>query len=149
MTKIMMARRIASLMTQRSVWRGVCLGCIVSIVSCSSIPGFRPNAEEGASAGQKLFLKISPEEAIDVLQDVAPENGWEVKAVGEQYDLTGPRGKYFRLETNKLIGGKSEMSGVFFSDPRGSYVLIGKREMGLPESLVEPVKAAVRAQVGE
>lgn len=136
-------------MSQRYLWGGVCLWCIVSIVGCSSIPGFRPSSSEAESAGQKLYLQVTPEEAIDILQDVAPEHGWEVKAVGEQYDLTGPRGKYFRVETDRLIGGKSEMSGVFFSDPKGSYVLIGKREMGLPEALVEPVTAAVRQRVGE
>ena len=144
-----MKRMMKSLVSKRSVGWGVCVWCIVSMVSCSSIPGFRPSSSEAESAGQKLYLKVTPEEAIEILQEVAPEHGWEVKAVGEQYDLTGPRGKYFRVEADKLIGGKSEMSGVFFSDPKGAYVLIGKREMGLPEALVEPVKAEVRQRAGE
>jgi hypothetical protein len=131
--------------------RSLCLWCLAALIGCSSIPGFRPNAPEGDKgdkAGQKLYLNISPAEALDILTEIAPERGWEVKSVGEQYDLTGPRGKYFRLETQRLIGGKAEMSGVFFGDPKGTYVLIGEREMGLPEDLVDPLKAAVQQRVG-
>lgn len=121
------------------------MGCVVTLLSCSSIPGFRSDSEdEDAEVGQRLYLEVSPEEALDILTALAPEHGWEVKSVGNQYDLTGPRGKYFRLETRRLIGGASEMSGVFFGDPKGSYVLVGKREMGLPEDLVAPLKSAIQ-----
>ena len=125
------------------------VGCVLLLLGCSSIPGFRSEPEdEGADVGQRLYLQASPEEALDILTALAPEHGWEVKSIGNQYDLTGPRGKYFRLETQRLIGGASEMSGVFFSDAKGSYVLVGKREMGLPEDLVAPLKSAVEAESG-
>lgn len=130
----------------RSLW----LCCIVALVSCSSIPGFRPNTPKGDAAGakdeasKKLYLTVSPEEALDALTEIAPEHGWEVKSVGEQYDLTGARGKYFRIETQKLIGGRLETSGIFFSDPKGTYVLIGEREMGLPADLIDPLKALLQ-----
>ena len=125
------------------------VGCVLMLLGCSSIPGFRSEPEdEGADVGQRLYLQVSPEEALDILTALAPEHGWEVKSIGNQYDLTGPRGKYFRLETQRLIGGASEMSGVFFSDAKGSYVLVGKREMGLPEDLVAPLKSAVEAESG-
>ena len=125
------------------------VGCVLMLLGCSSIPGFRSEPEdEGADVGQRLYLQASPEEALDILTALAPEHGWEVKSIGNQYDLTGPRGKYFRLETQRLLGGASEMSGVFFSDPKGSYVLVGKREMGLPEDLVAPLKSAIEAESG-
>ena len=125
------------------------VSCVLLLLGCSSIPGFRSEPEdEGADVGQRLYLQVSPEEALDILTALAPEHGWEVKSIGNQYDLTGPRGKYFRLETQRLIGGASEMSGVFFSDAKGSYVLVGKREMGLPEDLVAPLKSAVEAESG-
>jgi len=120
---------------------------MVTLIGCSSIPGFRPNAPKENAASEtnnKLYLKASPEEAIDALTEIAPEHGWEIKSVGDQYDLTGSRGKYFRIETRKLIGGMLETSGVFFSDPKGTYVLTGEREMGLPEDLIEPLKAALQ-----
>ncbi len=131
------------------IWsvRSLCLCCIVALLGCSSIPGFRPNAPEedaGDETSKKLYLTVSPEEALDALTEIAPEHGWEVKSVGEQYDLTGARGKYFRIETQKLIGGALETSGVFFSDPKGTYVLIGEREMGLPEDLIDPLRAALQ-----
>ena len=123
--------------------------CVLTLLSCSSIPGFRSDPEdEGAEVGQRLYLQVSPEEALNLLTALAPEHGWEVQSIGNQYDLTGPRGKYFRLETRRLIGGASEMSGVFFSDPKGSYVLIGNREMGLPEDLVAPLKSAIQERTG-
>lgn len=125
------------------------VGWVLLLLGCSSIPGFRSEPEdEGADVGQRLYLQVSPEEALDILTVLAPEHGWEVKSIGNQYDLTGPRGKYFRLETQRLLGGASEMSGVFFSDPKGSYVLVGKREMGLPEDLVAPLKSAIEAESG-
>ncbi len=123
------------------------VGGLATLLSCSSIPGFRSDSEE-SEAGQRLYLQVSPEEALDILTALAPEHGWEIKSVGNQYDLTGLRGKYFRLETRRLIGGASEMSGVFFSDLKGSYVLVGKREMGLPEDLVDPLKSAIQERNG-
>lgn len=141
--------RIKNSWQKRGVgWLAV--GGLATLLSCSSIPGFRSDSEdEDGEAGQRLYLQVSPEEALDILTALAPGHGWEVKSVGNQYDLTGPRGKYFRLETRRLIGGASEMSGVFFSDPKGSYVLVGKREMGLPEDLVAPLKSAIQERSGD
>ena len=38
------------------------------------------------------------------------------------------------------------MSGVFFSEPSGSYVLVGKHDSGLPQELTGPFLAAVEAR---
>ena len=133
--------------TQQRLAGWLAVGWLLVGLGCSSIPGFRSDSEDGGE-GKRLYLHVSPEEAIDILTGLAPEHGWEVKSVGNQYDLTVLRGKYFRLGTSRLIGGGSEMSGVFFSDPKGSSVLVGKREMGLPEDLVEPLKSAIEERKG-
>lgn len=123
------------------------VGWLLAALGCGALPGFRSDSEDEGE-GQRLYLHVSPEEAIAILTALAPEHGWEVKSVGNQYDLTGMRGRYFRLGTSRLIGGGSEMSGVFFSDPKGSHVLVGKREMGLPEDLVDPLKSAIKKRSG-
>src|SRR5438874_2173723 len=101
--------------------------CLAGLTGCgtvkSVVPGMGGDSPPGAAAGEKLHIKITPEEAITVLQEVAPQNGWHVASTGDQFDLQGSRGKYFRLETEKFLGGKKDMSGVFFSEPSGSYVL--------------------------
>jgi hypothetical protein len=104
------------------------------------------DSPSGAAVGEKLHFKITPEEAIAILQEVAPQNGWKVASTGDQFDLQGLRGKYFRLETEKFLGGKKDMSGVFFSEPSGSYVVVGKSNMGLPQELTGPFLAAVEAR---
>ena len=71
--------------------RSLGLLCIIALVSCSSIPGFRPNAPEvdAAAAGDetsnKLYLTVSPEEALAALTEIAPENGWEINSVGDRF----------------------------------------------------------------
>lgn len=109
----------------------------------SVVPGLQSKSSE-PEVGEKLKLRISPEEAVQVLDDVAAENGWYLVSVGDQQDMQGRRGKYFRLETDRFIGGRKEMAGVFFSDAAGSYVIIGKYATGLPQELVPAFLAAVQ-----
>jgi len=104
--------------------------------------------EKGIEAGQKVHLRVPPEQAVRILDEVAAEHGWSVVSVGDQYDMQGQRGKYFRMETTRFIGGRKEMSGVFFTEPEGSYVVVGKTDAGLPEEIVEPFLAAVNTHVG-
>jgi hypothetical protein len=99
--------------------------------------------------GGKLHVKVTPEEAITILQKVAPENGWQVISTGDQFDMQGLRGKYFRLETDRFLGGIKQVSGVFFSEPTGSYVMVGSKDTGLPENLVAPFTAAADGRGGE
>jgi hypothetical protein len=141
-------------MSMQNFSGAVCL-CILSflylihITSCgtvSTVKSVLPGTKEenpGPAAGEKLHLKVVPEEAIAILDEVAPQNGWTVLSVGDQYDLQGLRGKYFRLGTDRFIGGKKYVSGVFFSEPTGSYVIVGKSDTGLPQELAAPFVAAV------
>ena len=110
----------------------------------SVVPGLKSEME----AGDKLQLNVSPDEAVRILDEVAAQNGWYIVSVGDQHDMQGQRGKYFRLETDRFIGGRKQMAGVFFSDPAGSYVMIGKSDTGLPEDLVPAFVAAVKQQSG-
>jgi hypothetical protein len=123
--------------------------CIASCIGCSTVksvvPGMKSDSP-GLAVGDKLHLKVSPEEAITILSEVAPQNGWKVASTGDQFDLQGLRGKYFRLETQRFIGGAKDMSGVFFSEPSGSYVVVGKSNTGLPQDLAEPFLAAIEAR---
>jgi hypothetical protein len=84
---------------------------------------------------------------VRILDEVAAQHGWSIVSVGDQYDMQGQRGKYFRMETSRFIGGRKEMSGVFFTEPEGSYVVVGKNDAGLPEEIVEPFLAAVKTHV--
>jgi hypothetical protein len=126
-------------------WLIVLIWCGMNLISCRTVTSVIPGIgdDEGPEAGQRLYLNVTPEEALALLVQLAPEHGWQVASTGDQFDMTGLRGKYFRLETEKFIGGRQEMSGVFFNDPNGTYVIIGKRGTGLPEPLVAPLTAAV------
>ena len=123
------------------------LGCNPVKTVRSVVPGLKSESSE-PEVGEKLKLQISPDEAVRVLDDVAAENGWHLSSVGDQYDMQGHRGKYFRLETDRFIGGRKEMAGVFFSDAAGSYVLVGKYDTGLPQELVPAFMAAVQQRSG-
>jgi hypothetical protein len=118
------------------------------VPGASYVPGLADSKSDGPQAGEKLYFKISPDEALEILAEVAPQHGWQLASAGEQYDLQGLRGKYFRLETTRFLGGATEMNGVFFIDPAGTYVVVGKKYTGLPEELVEPFMAAVEARTG-
>jgi hypothetical protein len=50
---------------------------------------------------------------------------------------------FFRLEPDKPRGEKRELSGVFYTEPTGSYVRVSEQN-GLPESLVEPLIAEIK-----
>jgi hypothetical protein len=117
-----------------------------SVVPGSSLVGLKPDASDGPQVGEKIHFKVSPDEALEILAQVGPEHGWELDAVGEQYDLQGSRGRYFRLLTRRFIGGVYEMNGVFFAEPEGTYVIVGKTDTGFPQDLVEPFTAAVEEQ---
>jgi hypothetical protein len=124
--------------------------CFTHCAGCSTvksvIPGMGSDSPPGAAAGEKLHLKITPEEAVAILSEVAPQNGWQVASTGDQFDLQGLRGKYFRVETEKFLGGWKSMSGVFFSEASGSYVMVGKHDTGLPQELTGPFLTAVEAR---
>jgi hypothetical protein len=123
------------------------LGCNPIRTVRSVVPGLKSESSE-PEVGEKLKLQIPPDEAVRVLDDVAAENGWYLVSVGDQQDMQGRRGKYFRLETDRFIGGRKEMAGVFFSDAAGSYVLVGKYDTGLPQELVPAFMAAVQQRSG-
>jgi hypothetical protein len=40
------------------------------------------------------------------------------------------------------------MNGVFFTEPEGTYVVVGKKDTGFPQELVEPFTAAIEARKG-
>ncbi len=130
------------------------VGCGTVKSAASAVPGasyvgLTADQPEGPQVGEKLHFKLSPEEALAVLAEVAPAHGWELDATGDQYDLQGFRGKYFRLLTRRFIGGVFEMNGVFFTEPEGVYVIVGKKNTGFPQDLVAPFTAAVQARAKE
>jgi hypothetical protein len=119
-----------------------------SAIPGSSMVGLGNDTSAGPKVGEKVHFKVSPDEAMEVLAEIAPAHGWELDAVGEQHDLQGLRGKYFRLLTRRFIGGVFEMNGVFFIEPGGTYIVVGKRESGFPQDLVAPFTAAIEAKTG-
>ncbi len=137
----------------------VSCGSVKSTVSSMSaiIPGVEPKKEERIKAGEKLNLKVPPQVALMLFQDVAKENGWEVSNRGDQRNINGEvTGKFFRVETVQFVGGRRIMSGVFFKekdDEEASYVTMGKPgtevEYGIPTALVRPMLAAVAEWTGE
>lgn len=134
-------------------------GSVKSTVSSMStiIPGVEPKKEERIKAGEKLNLKVPPQVALMLFQDVATENGWEVSARGDQRNINGEvTGKFFRVETIQFVGGRRIMSGVFFKekdDDEASYVIMGKpgpeAAYGIPTALVRSMLAAVAEWTGE
>lgn len=123
------------------------LCCLAGCSVKSLLPG-KKNTSTLPVAGEQLNLSVKPEEAITILREVSSQHGWKLIRTGDQFDLQGSRGKYFWLQADKLVGGKQYVSGVFFNDPAGSYVMIGDKDLGLPESLVQPLLAAVEAKRG-
>jgi hypothetical protein len=133
-----------------SYWLVLAFSCLTFLTNCgtvkSAVPGMGSDSSSAAKAGERLHFKVTPEEALAILVELAPQNGWEVVSTGDQYDLQGLRGKYFRLETTRFIGGRSSMSGVFFGEPTGTYVIVGKRDAGLPQDLAAPLIAAIEGR---
>lgn len=138
-----------------SIALAISTGCstaksVVSAVpGASYVPGLEADKSSGPAIGEKLHFKLTPDEALQILATVAPAHGWELDAVGEQYDLQGLRGKYFRLLTRRFIGGVFEINGVFFSEPAGTYIVVGKKDTGFPQDLIEPFTSAVVAKTGQ
>ncbi len=123
-----------------------CIGGVGCSTVKSVVPGLQDEQSSGPKVGEKLHFKVTPEEALAILREVAPAHEWAVDVTGDQYDLQGFRGKYFRLLTQRFLGGVFEMNGVFFIEPEGTYVVVGSKETGFPQELVEPFTAAVAAK---
>ena len=137
---------------------------LINMTGCSSvksatsalIPGAK-KPEEKIKVGERLHLKVAPQVALMLFEDVATENDWKVMSAGDQRDINGEvKGKFFRVETIKFLGGRKIMSGVFFKekdDDEKSYVTMGKPstdpEYGIPLELVKPMQAAVAEWTGE
>ena len=126
--------------------------CVVGTAGCSAvkavIPGQGEEKPSGPQVGEKVHFKISPEEAVAILAEIALQHEWEVETTGDQFDLQGFRGKYFRLLRGRFIGGPLEVNGVFFLEPGGTYAVVGSKNTGLPQELVEPFTAAVAERTG-
>ncbi len=122
----------------------VCVGCLAGLLGCSTATEQDPS---DLGVRDTLHLGVPPAGAIALLEEVAKDNGWVLLGAGDQLDVHGdPRGKYFRLQVDKTIGGKKLISGVFFAEPAGSYTVLnraGNEEMGFPLALVEPMVAAM------
>lgn len=126
------------------------ISCLVYFTACNPVRIATDKmglTEKGIQAGEKIHLKVPPDQAIRILDDIASQHGWSIVSVGDQYDMQGQRGKYYRMETTRFIGGRKEMSGVFFNEPEGCFTIVGKNDAGLPDDLVEPFLAAVTAHV--
>jgi len=119
--------------------------CLSLLASCSTVKSVVTGKPSEDLPDDRQHLPVSPEEAVAALIEVAPQHGWTVVSTGDQFDIHGPRGKFFRLETERFLGGAKSVNGVFFSEPTGAYVMINDSN-GLPEELVEPLIAAIKAQ---
>ncbi len=96
--------------------------------------------------GGRQHFPVSPQKAVDALSVVAPQQGWEVVSTEDEYDSHGQHGKFFRMES-KDTDGKKSMNGVFYEEPKGSYVRISENN-GLPEALVDALVAELKANKG-
>jgi hypothetical protein len=129
---------------------GIALLCgwLFSFSGCRTVKSVVPGLGNGSSAGgDRQHLPVTSEEAVVILSEIAPQHGWEVVSTGDEFDINGPRGKYFRLEIDRTIGGKKSVSGVFYNETNGCYVIVSDKN-GLPEALVEPLIAAVKDRKG-
>jgi hypothetical protein len=126
--------------------------CSLAVSACGSVQSTVQEIVTGEAptdetyAGRQHF-PVTPQEAIDFLLAVAPRHGWEVMSTGDEYDVYDQRGKFFRLETNQLLGGKKAISGVFYAEKTGAYVRVSENS-GLPEALVEPLIAEIKEKKG-
>lgn len=125
---------------------------LLSASACSSLPssvqaivaGDAPT--EATYAGRQHF-PVTPQEAVDALVDVAPQQGWKVVSTGDEYDGSGQRGKFFRIETEAPSGERKSTSGIFYVERTGAYVRVSESN-GLPEVLVPPLIAEIREKKG-
>ena len=138
---------------QRSWVAVYCFMLSLSLVHCTScstvksvVPGMGDETSSGPSAGEKLHFQVTPEEAVEILREVASQNEWELVGTGDQFDMHGPRGRFFRLENDRFLGGVKSVGGAFFAESTGCYVVVEKGGTGLPEELTAPFIAAVEAR---
>lgn len=124
----------------------LCL-CLPGLSGCGTVKSVVPGLGGNESSGNRQHFPVTPEEAVTFLREVAPQHGWEVVSTGDEFDIHGPRGKFFRLEAERTIGSKKRVSGVFYSEASGSYVTISDKT-GLPEALVGPLVAAIKERQG-
>ena len=130
-----------------TMWLSLSAGCSSlqdSVVELAT--GEAPANSDPTYAGLQ-HLPVSPDEALAILRDVAPQQGWIVVSTGEEYDTHGQRGRFFRLAPPKRSDDSQTMSGVFFAEPSGSYVRVSDRN-GLPEPLIEPLIMEIKKQKG-
>lgn len=119
--------------------------------ACSSIPSSVQELVTGEPrdetyAGRQHF-PVTPQEAVDFLVDIAPRHGWAVVSTGDEYDGRSVRGKFFRLEPNRGGGSRKAVSGVFYAEPKGTYVRVSE-DNGLPELLIQPLIAEIKEKKG-
>jgi hypothetical protein len=131
----------------------LCLTTWLSLsAGCSSVPSSVAALVTGEAPTDQTYagrqhLPVTPDEALECLIDVAPQQGWAVVNTGKEYNTQGQRGTFFRLATTALSGSKQTVSGVFYAEPSGSYVRISEQN-GLPETLVEPLITEVKKKKG-
>jgi hypothetical protein len=139
------------------LWRFFLVGLTIGLslnAGCSSLPasvaglvtGEAPPEADPTYAGHQ-HLPVSPDEALALLRDVAPQQGWTVVSTGEEYDTHGQRGRFFRLAPPERGSETQTVSGVFYDEPSGCYVRVSEHN-GLPEPLVEPLITEIKRQKG-
>jgi hypothetical protein len=144
---------ISKHIVMRSLWVAVYYFILslslVSVTACSTVksvvPGMGDDTSSGQAAGEKLHFQVTPEEAVEILREVASQNKWELVGTGDQFDMHGPRGRFFRLENDRFLGGVKSVGGAFFAESTGCYTVVEKSGAGLPAELVAPFTAAVAA----
>lgn len=124
----------------------LCFSSACSLVQSSVQELVASEPRDETYAGRQHF-PVTPQEAVDFLTDVAPRRGWQVVGTGDEYDVHGQRGKYFRLEPNRTGGGRKAVSGVFYAEPKGAYVRVSE-DNGLPELLIQPLIAEIKEKKG-
>jgi len=123
---------------------------LASLAACSTVksvvPGMGDDTSSGQAAGERLHFQVTPEEAVEILREVAAQNEWELVGTGDQFDMYGPRGRFFRLENDRFLGGVKSVGGAFFAESTGCYAVVEKSGAGLPAELIAPFTAAVAAR---
>ena len=129
------------------MWLSLSAGCSSLPASVAAlVTGEAPADPDPTYAGHQHF-PVSPDEALAVLRDVAPQQGWAVVSTGEEYDTHGQRGRFFRLAPPKRSSETQTMSGVFYAEPTGCYARVSE-DNGLPEPLVEPLITEIKKHKG-
>lgn len=133
-------------------WFFIAALCFLVVSACSSVQSTVQGIVTGETPADETYagrqhFPVTPQEAVDFLVVVAPRQGWEVVSTGDEYDVHGQRGAFFRMETDKLTGDKKTLSGVFYAERTGTYVRVSENN-GLPEALVEPLITEIKEKKG-